>query len=53
MYEDILIDEKEEKIILSVISRLDQYELFLSDIIHFLKSKYNIDDIEWLKKRRY
>ena len=53
MYEDILINNKEEKIILNIISRLDQYEDYLSNIIDFFKSKYAIDEIEWLKKRRY
>lgn len=53
MYEDILIHKKEEKIILDVISKLDDYEQYLSNFILFLKNRYNIDEIEWLKKRRY
>ena len=53
LYDDILIDKKDEKIILDVITKLDQYEEYLSNIILFLKSKYSIDDVEWLKKRRY
>lgn len=53
LYDDILIDNKDEKIILEVISKLDQYEDYLSSVILFLKSRYTIDDIEWLKKRRY
>ena len=52
MYEDILIDNKEEKIILEVISKLDEYEEYLSTVINFFKTNYNIDDIEWIKKRR-
>ena len=52
MYEDILIDNKEEKIILEVISKLDEYEEYLSIVINFFKTNYNIDDIEWIKKRR-
>lgn len=52
MYEDILIDNKEEKIILNVISRLDGYEEYLSKVIEFFKINYDIDEIEWLKKRR-
>lgn len=52
MYEDILIDNKEEKIILDVISRLDEYEEYLSKVINFFKVNYDIYEIEWLKKRR-
>ena len=52
MYEDILIDNKEEKIILGIISRLDNYEEYLSKVIEFFKINYDIDEIEWLKKRR-
>lgn len=50
MYEDILIDNKEEKILLEVISRLDEYEEYLSKVIEFLKGYYDIYEIEWLKK---
>lgn len=53
MYDDILIDNKEEKIILEVISKLDEYEEYLNKIISFFKNNYDIDEIEWLKKRRY
>ena len=53
MYEDILIDNKEEKIILDIISRLDDYEDYLDKVISFFKLYYDIDEIEWLKKRRY
>lgn len=52
MYEDILIDNKEEKIILNVISKLDDFEEYLSNIINFFKVNYDIEEIEWLKKRR-
>ena len=53
MYEDILIDNKEEKIILDIIARLDDYEDYLDKVISFFKFYYDIDEIEWLKKRRY
>lgn len=52
MYEDILIDNKEEKIILEIICKLDEYEEYLSKVIEFFKGIYDIDEIEWLKKRR-
>jgi len=50
MYEDILIDNKEEKIILDVISRLDEYEEYLGKVISFFKVNYDIEEIGWLKK---
>lgn len=50
MYEDIIIDEKEEKIILKLIERTDNYELYLLNIISFLKRIYDIEEIKWLKK---
>jgi hypothetical protein len=50
MYEDILIDNKEEKIILDVISRLDEYEEYLSKVICFFKVNYDVEEIGWLKK---
>ena len=53
LYDDILIDNKDEKVILDVISKIVQYEEYLSNVILFLKNRYTIDDIEWLKKRRY
>lgn len=51
MYEDILIDNKEEKILLNIISKLDNYEEYLSNVINFFNSKYSIEEIDWLKKR--
>lgn len=51
MYEDILIDNQEEKIILDIISKLDDYEIYLSQIISYLKQSYDIDEIRWLKKQ--
>ena len=52
MYEDILIDNKEEKILLEVISRLDDYEEYLDKMVSFFKAYYDVDEIEWLKKRK-
>ena len=51
MYEDILIDNKEEKILVDVISRLDDYEDYLAQVICFLRVHYNVDEVLWLKKR--
>lgn len=53
MYEDILIDNKEEKIILEIISRLDDYEEYLDKVISFFRVYYDVDVVEWLRKGRY
>lgn len=52
MYEDVLIDNKEEKIILNIISKLDEYEAYLSKIIEIFVTYYSVSNIDWLKKRR-
>lgn len=52
MYEDILIDDAEEKIILKVISRLDDYEDYLASVIDFFRRYFDIDMIMWLKKEK-
>lgn len=51
MYEDILIDNKEEKILVDVISRLDDYEDYLARVIVFLRVHYDVDEVLWLKRR--
>ena len=35
-----------------VISELDDYEDYLSKMLSFIKIYYDIDEIEWIKKRR-
>ena len=51
MYEDILIDNKEEKILVEIISRLDDYEDYLAHVIGFFKVNYDIEEVLWLKRR--
>ena len=51
MYEDILIDNKEEKILIDIISRLNDYEDYLAQVIGFLKIHYDVDEVFWLKRR--
>lgn len=51
LYDDILINHKNEKILLNIISKLDEYEFYLNQIINGLANHYNIDPIPWLKKR--
>ena len=50
MYEDILIDEKDEIIIARIINNLDEYENYLANVIAFFRNYYDIEEIEWLKK---
>ena len=50
MYEDILINEKEEKILINIISRLDDYEKYLFNIISLFKNYYDIEEVKWLNK---
>ena len=51
MYEDILIDNKEEKILVDIISKLDDYEDYLAQVISFFKINYDIEEVLWLKRR--
>ncbi len=51
LYEDILIDNKNEKIILDYVSKTNQYEEYLSNIISYFRNIYDIPEIDWLKKK--
>ena len=53
MYEDILIDNKEEEIIINIVNRSEEYEAYFAMVIGFLHSRYNVPEIEWLKKAKY
>jgi len=48
MYEDILIDNAEEKIIIKIVDRLTEYEEFLGSVIGYLNKLYGIQEIKWL-----
>ena len=50
LYEDILVYNNNEKILLNIINKLDSYEKYLSNIISYFSNYYNIDSILWLKK---
>ena len=52
MYEDILIDNQEEQILTTIISKSDNYELYLYKIINYLKQYYDIDEIPWLQRKK-
>ena len=48
MYEDILIDNDDEKIIVPIVDRLTEYEKYLASIINYFKNYYDIPTIPWL-----
>ena len=50
LYEDILIYNKDEKILLKIIEKLDNYQKYLANIIDYFGNIYDIDYISWLKK---
>ena len=50
MYEDILIDNKNEKIITQVVDKLPEYEKYLATIINYFKRWYDIPEIIWLER---
>ena len=49
LYEDILIDNSDEKIIINIINKLPDYEKYLANIITYLSKIYDIEEIFWLK----
>lgn len=50
MYEDIMINSKEEKIITNITSKLDKYELYLAKVFKYFNNFYNLPVPEWLNK---
>ena len=51
LYEDILLYNKDEKILLKIIENLDSYERYLANIINYFKGIYEIDKIDWLSNK--
>ena len=52
LYENILINNEDEKILVNIINSLDNYELYLANIINYFKRYFDIDEISWLKKEK-
>ena len=48
MYEDILIDNAEEKIIVKIVDKLSEYEKYLNSVISYLNKLYVVEEISWL-----
>lgn len=50
LFEDILLDGKEEKLLLKIIEKVDSYEELLRKLYLYLKENISLPDIEWLMK---
>jgi len=48
LYEDILIDNHDEKIIIEIVDRLNDYEKYLSNVIKYFSKWYWVERINWL-----
>ena len=53
LYDEIINNQTQESSILAITSRINDYEIYLNDIIQYLKKYYNIKEINWLKKNSY
>ena len=51
LYDEIFREKKEEKELNKIISRINDYEVYLYNIYLYLRKHYDIPTIEWLKKR--
>lgn len=51
LYEDILIDQKDEKIIINITKLLPEYEKYLTLIFEYFKKYYYIPTISWLNRK--
>lgn len=47
---EIIYDNVDEKKLFEIISKIEDYEHFLKNIFYTLKSKFEIPEIEWIKK---
>lgn len=50
LFEDILLNGKEEKLLLKIIEKVDSYEELLRKLYLYLKENISLPDIEWLMK---
>ena len=52
LYDEIMSDENyDEKKLITIIDKQEEYEEFLSDIYHYISRNYSIPAVEWLIKR--
>lgn len=52
LYEDIVTGEKEEKEILQITTKIEEFEDYLYDIYYYLRKFYQIPEVTWLTKKR-
>ena len=50
LFEDMVIDEEDEKKIIQILQKREQYEQLLSIFYDYYKNMYNIFEVEWIKK---
>lgn len=50
LYEDILLDGKDEKLLLKIIEKVDSYQNLLKELYLYLRTSISLPDIEWLIK---
>lgn len=48
-YEDILVYNEDEKILVNIINMLPEYESYLYSVISLFQKYYDIDSVDWLK----
>ena len=48
--DNIIYNNINENTLSNIIVKNEEYEKFLSHILNYLKTKFQIPDIEWLKK---
>lgn len=50
LFEDMVIDEEDERKIIQILKKREQYEALLEEFYDFYKNKYSIFEVEWIKK---
>ena len=51
LYEDVIEKRRDEKDLLVIIKKVNDYEDFLQDLFVFLSKKYDLPKVEWLIKK--
>lgn len=51
LYEDIILNKKEEKELYAMLNKIDDYEYFLKDLYFYLSKYCQIEQVEWIIKK--
>lgn len=51
LFEDCILDNKEEKELINIIKLTDKYEIFLKDVYYLISKFTYIDKIDWIIKK--